>query len=64
MTLLQIFFILSGIIILILSYTTARKERFSAIHFLVFLLAGFSLELFAFFPSVLDELGSVFGIAR
>lgn len=37
MNLLQIFFIISGIIITLVAFDIARRERFNALHFLVFL---------------------------
>jgi hypothetical protein len=37
MTLLEIFFIISGIIILIVAVDIARRERFNALHFVVFI---------------------------
>jgi hypothetical protein len=37
MTLLQFFFIISGIIILILAVDISKKQKFNALHFLVFL---------------------------
>ena len=37
MTLLQIAFIVSGIIISIIALGVARRERFNALHFIVFL---------------------------
>jgi hypothetical protein len=37
MNLLQIFLTLSGVIILILAIDIAKKQKFNALHFLVFL---------------------------
>ena len=39
MSFLQVFFIISGIVILLTAYDIAKKERFNALHFLVFLSA-------------------------
>jgi hypothetical protein len=64
MTLLQIFFIISGIIILLIALDIARRERFNALHFLVFLAGGSGLLFFTFFPEALDYIGYIFGIAR
>jgi hypothetical protein len=64
MTLLQIFFIISGIIISVAAYNIARRERFSALHFLVFLGVGAGLLIFAFIPNALDYIGRLFGTAR
>jgi hypothetical protein len=40
MTLLQIFFIISGLVIFLVAFDVAKKERFNALHFLVFLGVG------------------------
>ncbi len=64
MNLLQIFFIISGTIILLIAFDIARRERFNALHFLVFLGAGIGLLIFTFFPGVLDYIGHIFGLAR
>jgi hypothetical protein len=37
MSFLQVFFIISGIVILLVALDIAKKERFNAFHFLVFL---------------------------
>ena len=39
MSFLQVFFIISGIVILLTAYDIAKKEPFNALHFLVFLSA-------------------------
>lgn len=64
MTLLQIFFIISGVIILLLAIDVARRERFNALHFLVFILVGAGLLIFTFFPQVLNGIGKIFGVQR
>ena len=64
MTILQIFFILSGIIISIIAFTIARRERFNALHFAVFLLVGIGLLVFGFFPGTVDRIAHVVGVAR
>ncbi len=64
MDLLQIFFILSGFIILLVALDIARRERFNALHFLVFIAVGGGLLLFSFFPKILDTIGGVFGLSR
>jgi hypothetical protein len=40
MNLLQIFFIISGLIIFLVALDIAKRERFNALHFLVFLGVG------------------------
>ena len=37
MSFLQVFFIVSGVVILLVALDIAKKERFNALHFLVFL---------------------------
>lgn len=64
MSFLQIFFIISGIIILLLSIDIAKRERFNALHFLVFILVGVGLLVFTLFPETLTFLGKIFGLER
>jgi hypothetical protein len=64
MNLLQIFFIISGVVILLVAIDIARRERFNALHFFVFLSVGLGLLLFTFFPGTLNFLGRIFGLAR
>lgn len=64
MTPLQVFFILSGIIISIIAFTIARRERFNALHFIVFFSVGIGLFVFGFFPTALDRVAHVIGVAR
>jgi hypothetical protein len=64
MNLLQIFFIISGIIIFLVALDIARRERFNALHFLVFLGVGSGLLVFTFFPDSLSLLGQLFGLQR
>ena len=64
MNLLEVFFIISGLIIFILALDIARKEKFNALHFFIFLLIGGGLLVFTFFPGVLNFLGQIFGLQR
>lgn len=64
MSLLEVFFIVSGLIIFILALDIARKEKFNALHFFVFLLIGWGLLVFTFFPWVLEFVGKIFGLQR
>ncbi len=64
MNLLQFFFIISWIIILILAMDIARKQRFNALHFLVFIAVWWGLLVFTFFPFILAYIWSFFWIAR
>ncbi|MDQ7023137.1 MAG: DUF2304 family protein [Candidatus Gracilibacteria bacterium] len=64
MNLLQIFLVISAIIILILAIDIAKKQKFNALHFLVFFGMGGGLLVFTFFPSALNSLGEFFGLQR
>ncbi|NRH20800.1 DUF2304 domain-containing protein [Candidatus Gracilibacteria bacterium] len=64
MNLLQIFFITSGLIIFLVALDIAKRERFNALHFLVFLAVGSGLLVFTFFPSSLGFVGQIFGLQR
>ncbi len=64
MTLLEFFFIISWIIILIIALDISRRQKFNALHFLVFIWVGSWLLVFAFFPNILDILWSIFWVAR
>lgn len=64
MTLLEIFFVVSGVIILIFSFDIAKRQKFNALHFLVFFVIWITLLLFSFFPEVLNYVWSVFWLQR
>lgn len=64
MTLLQVFFIISGIIIFLIALDISKRQKFNALHFIVFLLVGAWLLVFTFFPAILDWVGKIFGIPR
>ncbi|MDP2104017.1 MAG: DUF2304 domain-containing protein [Candidatus Gracilibacteria bacterium] len=64
MNLLQAFFIVSGVVISIIAFDIAKKQKFNALHFLVFIGIGAGLLVFTFFPQVLDLMGRIFGIQR
>lgn len=64
MNLLQVFFIISWIIILILAFDVARKQKFNALHFLVFIAVWAGLLLFTFNHNVLDFIGDIFWLQR
>lgn len=64
MNLLQIFFIISGLIIFLVALDIAKRERFNALHFLVFLGVGGWLLVFTLFPAVLNKIGLLFGLQR
>jgi len=62
--LLQIFFIISGVVLFLLSLDIAKKRKFNALHFLVFFVIGIGLLVFTFFPNILDHLGKIVGLQR
>lgn len=64
MNLLQILLIISAIIILILATDIAKKQKFNALHFLVFLWMWWWLLVFTFFPNFLNSFGQFFGLQR
>ena len=64
MTLLDFFFIISWIIILVLAIDIWRKEKFNALHFLLFIFVWGWLLTFTLFPWVLRWIWDVFWVAR
>ncbi len=64
MTLLQIFLIISAIIILILAVDVAKRQKFNALHFLVFFGMWIWMLVFVFFPSILNSFGQFFWLQR
>ena len=64
MNLLEFFFIISWVIILILSFDIAKKQKFNALHFLVFIWIWGGLLIFTFFPEVLKLIWNIFWLAR
>ncbi len=64
MSLLEIFLAVSWVIIFVISFDVAKKQKFNALHFIVFLWIGLGLMVFTFFPSVLNSLGQLFWLQR
>lgn len=64
MNLLQAFFIVSSFVIFIIAFDIAKRQKFNALHFLVFIGIGIALFVFTVFPNILDRTGQVFGIQR
>ena len=64
MNLLQIFFIVSWIIIFFLAIDIARKQKFNALHLLVFIFIWLGLLVFTFFPGSLNGIWQFFGLQR
>lgn len=64
MNLLQVFFIISWIIILILALDIAKRQKFNALHFFVFIFVWVWLLVFTFFPSILNWIWWLFWVQR
>ncbi len=64
MTLLQVFFIISGIVIFLTAFDVAKRERFNALHFLVFLGVGAGLLILTLIPEILVWIGGIFWLPR
>lgn len=64
MSLLEVFFIISWVIILILALDVARKQKFNALHFLVFIWIWSWLLVFSFFPWILNYIWWIFWLQR
>lgn len=64
MTLLQAFFIVSAFVIFIISFDIAKRQKFNALHFLVFIGIGIGLFVFTIFPNALEKMGHLFGVQR
>lgn len=64
MNLLQAFFAVSGVVIFVIALDVSKRQKFNALHFLVFLGIGGGLLLFAYVPQALDLIGRIFGIPR
>ncbi|GAB0174345.1 MAG: hypothetical protein HHAS10_02240 [Candidatus Altimarinota bacterium] len=61
---LQYFLVISGVIITVVALALAKRERFNALHFLVFLAGGVGLLVFGFFPGILDQFAKFVGVAK
>jgi hypothetical protein len=64
MNLLQFSFIISGIIILVLAIDISRKQKFNALHFIIFLSIWVGLLIFTIFPGILNYIWNFFWVAR
>lgn len=62
MTLLQIIFIISGVVLVIISVDFFTKKKLNLFNILLLLWAGILLPLFVIFPGLLDKLGGFFWI--
>ncbi len=64
MKLIEIFFFISWIVILISSYDVAKRKKFNALHFLVFIAFWAWLLLFTVFPNIISYIWNLFWIQR
>lgn len=64
MNLLQVFFIISWLIIFVLAVDIARKQKFNALHFLVFIMIWIWLLTFTLSPKVLELVWDMFWLQR
>lgn len=64
MNLLDIFLSVSGVIIFILSLDIAKRQKFNAVHFFVFIIIGIALLTFVFIPSSLNLVWRLFWLQR
>ena len=64
MNLLQIFFIISAVVILLLAVDISKKQRFNALHFLVFIFMWLGLLIFTVFPWFLNATWNFFWLQR
>ncbi len=64
MTLLQVIFIVSAFIILLLWLDIAKRQKFSFLHIFIFIFIAAALLIFSVFPSTLNFLWKIFGVQR
>ncbi len=64
MNILQLFLIVSGIVISIIAFDIAKKQKFNAIHFLIFISIWVWLLIFTFFPSILKFIWDFFWVPK
>jgi len=64
MSLLQVFFIVSGFTILLLWYDIYKKQKFKILHILFFLGTAISLLIFTLYPSILQKFGKFVWVQR
>ena len=56
MTLLQVFFLVSSFVIVLLWYDIFKKQRFNFLHIFIFILSWGALLIFTLYPNFLDKL--------
>ena len=64
MTLLQVIFIVSAFIILLIWIDIARKQRFNFLHIFIFIAISLALLLFSIYPGILNKFWKIFWVQR
>lgn len=64
MTLLEFFFIVAWVVILITALDIANKQKFNAIHFFIFFCIWWALLTFSIYPPALNKFWQLFWVAR
>ena len=64
MTLLQVIFIISAFIILLIWFDIIRKQRFNFLHIFIFIAIALALIIFSLYPSILAILWKIFWTQR
>jgi hypothetical protein len=57
MSLLQVFFIVSGFVILLVGFDIYKKQRFNFLHIFIFFGIAVFLFIFTLFPDILNKFG-------
>jgi len=64
MTLLQVIFIVSAFVILLIWIDIARKQRFNFLHIFIFIAISLALFLFTIYPNILNKFWQIFWVQR
>lgn len=64
MNFLDVFFLVSWVVVLLFALDIAKKQKFNALHFIVFIGIWLGMLLFTAFPNILNFIASIFGIQR
>ncbi|PJA47858.1 MAG: hypothetical protein CO170_04570 [candidate division SR1 bacterium CG_4_9_14_3_um_filter_40_9] len=64
MSLLQFIVLVAGIVFIIFGVDIYKRKKMNILHFLIFVLGGAAIAMFALNQSLLDRFGGFFGIAR
>jgi len=64
MTLLQVVFIVSAFVILLIWIDIARKQKFNFLHIFIFIAISLALILFTIYPHILTKFWNIFWVQR